>query len=154
MSWRRVMPKVIAGVVVLGITGLLGSRYLVTTIDENKCLHRCVTSLEFIQELEHFRRANGGYPAARDANALKTALREGAPLSESLINDAAVLFESDGSSYRLAVFPNGYQYAGGRCGCLFVADHKIVSAPAILSAESRERLAASLDARLQQESGQ
>ena len=154
MNWRRFTPSVglLTSLALFVAAGLIGVRYLLAAIDDSTCKVRCSYSLTFAGLLEDYRRVNGNYPVATDVATLKSTLRSAIPDWDKFINDAQVLFESDGSSYRLALFPNDYDDAGGRCGCLLLADRKIISFPAVLSAESRERLAVTLEAKLQQRS--
>ena len=148
MSWRRIVPRLIVVLVVLAIAGSIGIRSLLDSINDNKCLHRCFSSLGLVRDLEDFKFTKGSYPLASDAAALKITLRDALPSSSRPIDDTDLLFESNGTSYRLAVFPNGSEYAGGYCGCVLVADRRIISSLAAFSAKSKERLAEYLEASL------
>jgi hypothetical protein len=152
MNWRRLIPSfgVVASLAISAGAGLIAIRFVLAAINDGKCKARCTVSLNFAALLEDYRRVKGSYPVTTDAAMLKAELLSGAPDSKRFITDIQVLFESDGRSYRLAVFPNDYEYAGGSCGCLVLADRKIIAFPAALSTESRERIASTLKAWLQE----
>jgi hypothetical protein len=152
MHWRRLVPSfgLVMSLALFAVAGLIGIRFLLIAINDGKCRARCSVSLAFVGPLEDYRRVKGSYPVATDVATLKSTLRGVASGSERIISEAQILFESDGSTYRLALFPNDYESAGGYCGCLLLADRKIVSFPAALSANSRERLATTLESTLRE----